>query len=82
VYHRFVHVSNQDLDFQMSCQVFCNFNDLWREVIVYFVDIDGIVDHRCLIFLFINILIMFMAQEPEQKAITIYYIIVLFNMHF
>ena len=29
------------------------FNDLWLEAIVYYVDIDGIVDHHCLSFYFI-----------------------------
>jgi hypothetical protein len=31
------------------------FNDLRREVVVCFVEIDGIVDHHCLNFLFIII---------------------------
>jgi hypothetical protein len=34
--------------------VFFMFTDLRSEVIVYFVDIGGIVDHHCLRFLFIN----------------------------
>jgi hypothetical protein len=33
--------------------VFFMFNDLWLEAIVYYVDIDGIVDHHCLSFYFI-----------------------------
>jgi hypothetical protein len=39
----------------MVILVFCVFGGLRLEVIVCFVDIDGVVDHHCLNFLFIII---------------------------
>jgi hypothetical protein len=34
-------------------------NFLFLEVIVHFVDIDGIVDHHCLNFLFLEVIVRF-----------------------
>jgi hypothetical protein len=48
--HIFVPVSNQDLEFQLHMSWPFVLSELWRELIVCFVDIGGIDDHHCLSF--------------------------------
>jgi hypothetical protein len=49
-----IHVYGLDFQHHMSWSLFCSVSERW-EVIVRFIDIDGIVDHHWLNFLFINI---------------------------
>jgi len=51
-------------------------------VVIYFVDIYGIVDHYCLNFFFMNILSNVNGTGARTEKITFYYLIVLFNMYF
>ena len=49
-----IHVYGLDFQHHMSWSLFCSVSERW-EVIVRFIDIDGIVDHHWLNFLFITI---------------------------
>jgi hypothetical protein len=64
-------VPSQDLDFIHHCSSSCLFSKLRWEVIVYFVDTSGIVDHHCLNFLFI--IYVLWIDNPLMESMSLIY---------